>query len=234
MHRCLWRIGEQKGYNQVAMRPFLQHIVGGERLFMSRLSVRFLTFQGIGCLLLLLAGCSLAVPRTGMGAVFATPQAAFADALGPQGWLEPDLSHLMLHQQQETPEGMLVLYSGYSNGSLLVGSADAKPRRNGWYTHGMSRMPVPGLSGTQTMNCTVVRYPSSGMQVVTVTGQVRQPEVRAIDVVFDTGVVERAALRDGVFMVLTTQATTVQEIRGLDQQGVLIKRIPSDECSSEP
>ncbi len=79
------------------------------------------------CLLVLLNGCAMGVPRSGMGALFTTPEAAFADALGPEGWLDEGLDQLVLHQYVETREGAIVLYSGYSGDS-----GDAGPRTPAW------------------------------------------------------------------------------------------------------
>ena len=203
-------------------------------MVMTHLRLLCARLQLVGSLLVLLGGCAMGAPRSGMGALFATPQAALADALGPGGWLGGGLEGLILHQQLQAPEGALVLYSGYAGGNLVLGSADAKPRGAQWYAHGMLRLPVPELSGMQRMSCGVMRYQSSGTGVVAVTGRAYRPDVSSIVVVFDSGAEERATMRDGTFMLLRTEPSPVRELRAKDAGGAVVVRVPGETCASFP
>ena len=197
--------------------------------YLRRLGARL---QPVVYLLVLLSGCAIGAPRSGIGALFATPQAAFADALGPGGWLDGDLERLMLHQHLQAPEGEIALYSGYAGDSLVVGSADAKRRDGRWYAHGMFRLPVPELSGAQRMRCMVPGYSSSGTWVVAVTGRVDRPEVRNIVVVFDSAGEQRATMRDGSFMLIGTGLGMLLELRALDATGAIVERVPAQVCTT--
>ena len=181
-------------------------------------------------LLVVLNGCLGGVPRSGMGALFPTAEAALVDALGVAGWLERGLERLVLHQHLGAPEGTIVLYSGYLGGRLVAGTADAKPRDGRWYAHGMFRLPVPQLSGTQRLSCMVMGYSSSGTWVVAVTGRVDRPEVRNIVVVFDSAGEQRATMRDGSFMLLGTGSGMLLELRAMDAGGSIVERIPAQVC----
>ena len=185
-----------------------------------------------GYLLVLLNSCAIGAPRSGIGALFTTPEAALADALGPGGWLDRDIERLMLHQHLRAPEGEIALYSGYAGDTLVLGSADAKPRAGKWYAHGMFRLPVPQLSGTQRMSCRLMGYPSSGTWVVAVTGRVDRPEVRHIVVVFDSAGEQRATMRDGSFMLIGTGLGMLLELHALDAAGAIVERIPARNCAA--
>ena len=185
-----------------------------------------------GSLLVLLNGCTTGVPRSRMGALFPTPQAAFADALGPEGWLDRGLDRLVLHQQLGAREGTIVLYSGYAGGSLIAGSADAKPQARRWYAHGMFRLAIPPLSATQRISCTIMHYQSSGASIESVTGRVHQPVVRQIIAVFDSGAEQQATMRDDVFMLLLMEAGRLRELRAMDASGAVVERIPAQSCQA--
>ena len=188
--------------------------------------------QLVGLLLVLLSGCAVGAPRSGQGALFATPQAALTDALGPGGWLDGGLERLMLHQHLVAREGAIMLYSGYGGANLVVGSADAKPRGTQWYAHGMFRLPVPQASDSQPTSCAVMHYQSSGTEIVAVTGRSERPAVRAIMVVFDSGAERRATMRDGSFMLLQPEPSSLRELRAMDGGGVVVDRIPARACAA--
>ena len=181
-------------------------------------------------LLVLLNGCAMGVPRSGMGALFTTPEAAFADALGPEGWLDEGLDRLVLHQYVETREGAMVLYSGYSGDSIVAGSADAKRRDGQWYAHGMFRLPVPQLSGSRQVSCAIMHYQSSGISVEAVTGRVHRPPVSQVIAVFDSGSEQPAAMHDDVFMLLRPEGNRLRELRAIDAAGAIIEHIPAQDC----
>ena len=186
--------------------------------------------QLVGCLLVLLNGCAMGVPRSGMGALFTTPEAAFADALGPEGWLDEGLDRLVLHQYVETREGAMVLYSGYSGDSIVAGSADAKRRDGQWYAHGMFRLPVPQLSGSRQVSCAIMHYQSSGISVEAVTGRVHRPPVSEVIAVFDSGAEQPAAMHDDVFMLLRPEGNRLRELRAIDAAGAIVEHIPAQDC----
>ncbi len=182
------------------------------------------------CLLVLLNGCVMGAPRSGMGALFPTPDAAFADALGPEGWLDEGLDQLVLHQYVETREGAIVLYSGYSGDSIVAGSADAKRRDGQWYAHGMFRLPIPQLSGSQQVSCAIMQYQSSGISVEALTSRVHRPPVSQVVAVFDSGAEQPTAMHDDVFMVLRPEENRLRELRAMDAGGALVVHIPAQDC----
>ncbi len=182
------------------------------------------------CLLVLLNGCVMGAPRSGMGALFPTPEAAFADALGPEGWLDEGLDRLVLHQYVGTREGAFVLYSGYTGDSMVVGSADAKRRDGQWYAHGMFRLSIPQLSGSQQVSCAIMQYQSSGISVEAVTGRVHRPAVSQILAVFDSGAEQPATMRDDAFMLLRPEGDRLRELRAIYGDEAIIEPIPAQDC----
>ena len=183
-----------------------------------------------GYLLVLLNGCAIDPRRSEMDALFPTPPALFADALGQEGWLGGGVDHLMLHQHLRAPEGTVVLYSGYDRGRLVVGSADAKSRAGRWYVHGMFQLAVPPLSGTQRISCMVMHYESSGASVAAVTGRKDLPEVHRMVAVFDSGTTQVVTMRDDIFMLLQTEPGRLRELRAMDAAGAVVERIPARAC----
>ncbi len=182
------------------------------------------------CLLVLVNGCAMGAPRSGMGALFPTPDAALADALGPEGWLDEGLDRLVLHQFVGTREGTIVLYSGYAGDSMIAGSADAKRRDGQWYAHGMFRLPVPQLSGSQQVSCAIMQYQSSGISVEAVTGRVHRPAVSQILAVFDSGAEQPATMRDDAFMLLRPEGDRLRELRAIYGDEAIIEPIPAQDC----
>lgn len=180
---------------------------------------------------LILGGCAMLSPRTGMGALFATPEAALADALGPQGWLSRQGEQLELHEQQPAPEGVIATYSSLQNGVLMLGLADAKPRGNRWYAHGMFELPAPAL-GDQPAACLLMPHAMTGASFAVLTGRLADASHQAEALLRD-GTTRPAVQRDDLIVLLLPAVDALEELRIVDTQGVVVGRIAAAECASE-
>lgn len=182
-------------------------------------------------IMLILSGCAMLSPRTGMGALFATPEAAFADALGPQGWLSRQGEQLELHELQPAPEGMIATYSSVQNGTLTLGLADAKPRDNRWSAHGMFALPAPAL-GDQPAACLLMPHTMTGATFAVLTGRLADASQQAEALLTD-GTTRPAVQRDDLIVLLLPAVDTLEELRIVDAQGEVVTRIDAAECTSE-
>jgi hypothetical protein len=144
---------------------------------------------GVVAVLITVALAVALPPRTGMGSLHGTPEAALVDALGPDGWLGSS-SEVEILQVLATAEGRVVLYVD-DHGS--VGVADAKRRYGRWYAHGMF-----GLWRVHGVTCW--QAPISSTAITTAAGPQtsRAESVIAID---DNGNRVVAHLSNGIWAV---------------------------------
>lgn len=179
---------------------------------------------------LLIGGCALISPRTGMGALFATPEAALGDALGPQGWLSRQTDQLVIHQVQPAPEGVIATYTSISNGEVILGLADAKPRNNRWYAHGMFGLPAPEI-GDQPAACLLMPHTMTGASLGALTGSLADTS-HQVEALLSDGTLQRPAQRDDRFILVLPAVEALEELRIVDVQGEVVTRIAADECAA--
>jgi hypothetical protein len=180
---------------------------------------------------LIIGGCTLISPRTGMGALFATPEAALGDALGPQGWLSQQTEQLIIHQVQSAPEGVIATYSSIRAGEVILGLADAKPRNNRWYAHGMFGLPVPEI-GDQPAACLLMPHTMTGATIGVLTGRLTDAS-HQVEALLGDGTLQRPTQRDDHFILVLPAVEALEELRIVDGRGNEVARIAAAECASE-
>lgn len=191
---------------------------------------------------LLLTGCALLAPSSGPGAIFESPKEAIADGF-ESGWLgQGQVSELVLHEQIDSSQYSYVLHSSYVHSrGFEIGVAYAEPRAWGWSTEGRRSFSTPPLAKSERLSCAIESLSRSGEEVLIVIGQFLTPpdspnngeSIESIEVIFDSGLRKEAVIRNNAFAAMTNEATAIESVLALNEDGQVVHELEATACLTD-
>ncbi len=174
-------------------------------------------YRSLSCifLLMLLTACAAQIPPM-------SPEAA-VQSMNAGLMADQALDRFQAHPMQKHQKTHLVVYTGTlsdDGGAFVevVGYATVKQNTIGW--EGVDGSSVGGAPAPQFVAYGTDQLPGAAL----VFGRVFSERVVAVEATFDTGLVVRAAPKDGVFALVGAQAQTIREVRVLGAADALLQR----------